>query len=94
MGNKRNLEGKVISLQKQVSVFIQGTLDKKEKAIGPFVLLVTLGKHNSKGALVDPGASISLMPMSIAKQLAFELKPSRKTNHLADQSVKLPCGGV
>ena len=30
--------------------------------------------------------------MSIAKQLAFELKPSRKTIQLADRSVKMSCG--
>lgn len=32
------------------------------------------------------------MPISIAKQLAFELKPSKKIIQLADWSVKLPCG--
>ena len=32
------------------------------------------------------------MPMSIAKQLPFELKPSRKTIQLAERSIKLPCG--
>ena len=56
------------------------------------MLSVTLEKLNSKGALTDLGASISLMPMSIAKQLAFKLKPSRKTIQLTDRSVKIPCG--
>ena len=56
------------------------------------MLPVTLGKLSSKVELVDLGASISLMPMSIANQLAFELKPSRKTIQLADRSVKMPCG--
>ena len=57
---------------------MQGTRAKKEKARGPFMLPVILGKLNSKGALADLGASISLMPMSIVKQLAFELKPFKK----------------
>ena len=53
---------------------------------------VTLGKLNSKGALADLGASISLMPMSIAKKLTFELKPIKNTIQLADRSIKLLCG--
>ena len=35
------------------------------------------------------------MPICIAKQLAFELKPSKKSiqlGELADRSVKVPCG--
>ena len=56
------------------------------------MLLVTFGKLNSKGALTDLGASISLMSMFIVKQLSFERKPSMKTIQLADQSIKVPCG--
>jgi hypothetical protein len=52
------------------------------------VLPVTLGKLNSKGLLADLGASISLMLMSIAKKLTFELNPSKKTIQLDDQSIK------
>ena len=54
------------------------------------MLPVTLGKHSSKGALADLRASISLMLMSIAKKLTFELKPSRKTIQLVDRSIKMP----
>ena len=92
LGNKKRLKSKLFNVPKQVSAIIQGTWAKKEKARGPFVLPITLGKLSFKGALADLGASISLMPMSIAKQLTFELKPSRKTIQLAYQSFKIPCG--
>ena len=58
------------------------------------MLSITLGKLDSKGALADLRASISLMSMSIAKKIAFEPKPSRKTIQLADRSIKMPSGGV
>ncbi|CAO2840803.1 unnamed protein product, partial [Amaranthus hypochondriacus] len=92
LGNKKRLESEVVNLPEQVSAIVQGTWAKKEKARGPFVLPVTLGNQKPKGALADLGASISLMPMSIAKHLAFELKPSKKSIQLADRSVKVPCG--
>ena len=84
LGNKKRLQSEVVNLPEQVSAIIQGTWAKKEKARGPFVLPVTLGNHKPKGALADLGASISLMLMCIAKQLSFELKPSKKSIQLAD----------
>ena len=74
--NKKRLQSEIVNLPEKVSVIIQ----------------VTLGKLNSKGALADLGASISLIPMSITKQLAFELNPSRETVQLVDRSVKMLCG--
>ena len=89
--NKKKLESKVVSFLEQASVIIPGTYAKKEKAREPFVLLVTLGKLNIKGALADLVASTILMLMTIAKKPPFKLKPSRKTIQLADCSIKLPC---
>ncbi|XP_021742943.1 uncharacterized protein LOC110709041 [Chenopodium quinoa] len=43
--------------------------------------------------LGDPGASVSLMPLSICKKLQLgELKPTRISLQLADRSVKFPLG--
>lgn len=53
---------------------------------------IALGKLEAKGALADLRASISLMTMSIAKKLPFELKPSITTIELAECSIKLSCG--
>ena len=80
--DKRKVKSAIVNFLKQVSVIIQGTFAKKEKARGPFVLPLTLGKLNSKGALANLKASISLMLMSIAIQLAFELKASKKLSRL------------
>lgn len=74
-----------------MSAIVQGTLPRKDKARGPFVLPVECGKLDVRGALADLGASISLMPLSIARQLPCELKPSRKTIQVADMSIKVPC---
>ena len=55
------------------------------------MLLVTLGKMEAKGLLANLGASISLILINIAKQLPFELKPSKKTIQLPNRSIKMPC---
>lgn len=81
----------MVNLPEQKSVIIQRTCTKKEKARGTFVLPFTLILLNSKGALADLGASIYLMPMFVAKQLAFELKPSKKSIQLVESSIKVLC---
>ena len=44
LGNKKRPGTEVISLIDQVSAIMQGTWAKKEKAEGPFVLCIALGK--------------------------------------------------
>ena len=92
LSNKKKLEEDVTHLPHQVSVIVQGKLPFKERDPGPYNLPVKLGNLEPKRALVDLGASISLMPLSITKRLPFKLKPSRKTIQLADRSIKLSCG--
>ena len=82
----------VINLPHQVSAMVQGKLPRKERDLGPFNLPVKLGDLEPKGALADLGASISVMPLSIATRLIFDLRPSRKTVQLADRSIKIRCG--
>ena len=83
LGNKKKLESNVVNFPEQVSAIIQGTRAKKDKARGPFVLPMTLGKLEAKRAHVDLGASISLMPMNITKNLPFELKPSKEPSNVS-----------
>lgn len=64
----------------------------KEQDPGPHNLPMKLGNLNPKGVLANLGASISLMPLSIAKRLPFSLRPSRKIIQLADRSIKVPYG--
>ena len=82
----------MINLPHQVSSILQGKLPTKDRDPGPYNLSVKLGSLEPKGALVDLRASISLMPLSIAKRLPFSLRSSRKTIQLADGSIKVPCG--
>ena len=50
---------------------------------------------SSRHALCDLGASVSLMPRSIFDRIGVgELKPTRISLQMADQSVKLPIGVV
>ncbi|XP_021775766.1 uncharacterized protein LOC110739625 [Chenopodium quinoa] len=90
--NKRNLNDELITLPHQVSALVQHKMPKKQKDPGSFTLPVKIGNMEARGALADLGASVSLIPLSIAQKLNIEMIPTRKTIQLADRSVKLPCG--
>lgn len=63
--NKKQLEAKKIYLPKQVSVIIQATFPRKEKAIRPFMFPLKLGKIDAKGAL----SGLRDIPLLIYKHL-------------------------
>ncbi|XP_021764026.1 uncharacterized protein LOC110728692 [Chenopodium quinoa] len=67
-------------------------MPKKQKDPGSFTLSVKIRNMESRGALADLGASVSLIPLSIAQKLNFEMISTRKTIQLTDRLVKLPCG--
>ncbi|XP_021741171.1 uncharacterized protein LOC110707467 [Chenopodium quinoa] len=90
--NKRNLNDELITLPHQVSALVQHKKPKKEKDPRCFTLLVKVGNMEARGTVVDLGASVSLIPLSIAQKLNIGMIPTRKTIKLADRSVKLPCG--
>jgi len=55
----------------------------------------TIGQTEISRALLDLGASINLLPLSVYQQLGLgELHPTRVTIQLADQSVKVPKGKI
>ncbi|XP_057248121.1 uncharacterized protein LOC104896404 [Beta vulgaris subsp. vulgaris] len=71
----------------------QNTLPEKLGDPGSYSIPVKLGDIAIKNALCDLGASVSLMPLSICKQLNMgELKPTRISLQLADRTVKFPLG--
>ncbi|XP_057248258.1 uncharacterized protein LOC130590231 [Beta vulgaris subsp. vulgaris] len=71
----------------------QNTLPEKLGDPGSYSIPVKLGNIAIKNALCDLGASVSLMPLSICKQLNMgELKPTRISLQLADRTVKFPLG--
>nr|KYP56912.1 hypothetical protein KK1_003163 [Cajanus cajan] len=68
-------------------------LPTKSKDPGSFTLPVTIGSLAIGKALLDLGASINLMPLSMLQRIGdFEVKPTRMTLQLADRSVKYPHG--
>ena len=76
----------------QVSAYIDKKLPRKLGDPGSFCLPVRIGDLDLRGALADLGASVSLMPLSIAKMLNSSLLPTRKTIQLMDRSVRCPSG--
>ena len=92
LSKKKKLNEQCITLPHQVSALVQRQMPPKQRDPGSFTLPVKLGDLETKGALADLGASVSLMPLSIGKLLKYEMVPSRKTIQLADHSIKLPSG--
>ncbi|XP_020203266.1 uncharacterized protein LOC109788842 [Cajanus cajan] len=70
-------------------------LPTKSKDPGSFTLPVTIGSLAIGNSLLDLGASINLMPLSMLQRIGdLEVKPTRMTLQLADRSVKYPHGIV
>ncbi|XP_057250674.1 uncharacterized protein LOC104893791 [Beta vulgaris subsp. vulgaris] len=88
LSNKTKLEeSATIALTAEVSAVLQNKLPKNLKIRGIFYSFEDWGLGAQEG-LGDLGASVSLMPLSIAKQLNFELKPTRRVIQLADRSME------
>ncbi|KAL0745151.1 hypothetical protein Bca101_101008 [Brassica carinata] len=90
---KKEMEGMMI-LTHECSAIIQ-RLDVPRKLVDPgcFTLPCALGPMVFERCLCDLGASVSLMPLSIAKKLGFtQYKKCKLSLVLADRSVKIPVG--
>ncbi|XP_019427136.1 PREDICTED: uncharacterized protein LOC109335457 [Lupinus angustifolius] len=77
--------------------FMQDLLTKKRKFSEEIVTLeagcVAIGELSLGNALLDLGANINLMPLSMLKRIGdLEIKPTRMTLQLADRSVKYSYG--
>ncbi|XP_048604749.1 uncharacterized protein LOC125582217 [Brassica napus] len=69
------------------------TIPKKLEDPGSFTLPCAIGQLAFEKCLCDLGASVSVMPPSIAKRLGFtQYKKCRLSLVLADRSVKIPIG--
>ncbi|XP_020201932.1 uncharacterized protein LOC109787777 [Cajanus cajan] len=93
---KRKLsEDETVELEAGCSVIIQKSLPQKSRDPGSFTLTVTIGNLSVGKALLDLGASINLMPLSMLQRIGdVEVKPTRMTLQLADRSIKYPHGIV
>ncbi|XP_057441326.1 uncharacterized protein LOC130733222 [Lotus japonicus] len=83
----------VVHLGAHCSSFIQHFIPEKMDDPGNVTIPVTIGTLAVGKALIDLGASISLMPLSIMKKACgMELRPTRMSLQLADRSIKYPVG--
>ena len=92
---KKYIEEETIEVQGNCSAIILKNLPPKFKDPGSFTIPCTIGNQDIGKALVDLGASINLMPLSMLKKISgLEAKPTRMTLQLADNSIKYPYGVV
>ena len=94
LSKKRKItEEGIVSLTATCSVVIQKTLLEKMQDPGSFTLPRKIGDADTGKALCDSGASINLMPLSVAKRLSMgELTPTAITLQMADRTLAHPKG--
>ncbi|XP_014511686.1 uncharacterized protein LOC106770386 [Vigna radiata var. radiata] len=93
MKKRKYIDKETIEVQGNYSAIIQKMLPPKLQDLGSFTIPCTIGELEVGRALIDLGASISLMPMSMFKKIKrLELKPTRMTLQLADRYLKYPFG--
>jgi len=75
------------------SAVIQKILLPKHKDPGSVTIPCAIGEVSVGKALIDLGASINLMPLSMCWRLGeLEIMPTRMTLQLADRSITRPYG--
>ncbi|XP_047148810.1 uncharacterized protein LOC124821048 [Vigna umbellata] len=86
---RKYIEEETIEVQGNCSAIIQKLLPPKLKDLGSFNIPCTIGNISVGKALIDLGANINLMSLSVFKKIErLELKPTRMTLQLADRSMK------
>lgn len=71
----------------------ENKLAKKDKDPGSFSIPCVLGNHVIDKALLDLGASVSLMPLAVCNRLNLgDMQRTRMSLQLVDLSVKNPIG--
>ena len=84
------IEEGIVSLIATCSAVIQKTLPEKMQDPGSFTIPCKIGDADMGKALCDSGASINLMPLSVAKRLSLgELTPTAMTLQMADKTLAL-----
>ncbi|WZZ71012.1 hypothetical protein YC2023_082382 [Brassica napus] len=90
---KKEMEGMVILTHECSAIIQRLTVPRKLEDPGSFTLPCAFGPLTFERCLCDLGASVSLMPLSIAKKLGFtQYKKGKISLVQADRSVKLPIG--
>ena len=85
----------VVNLTATCSAVIKKNLPEKMKDPGSFTIPCTIGGIEIQKALCDSGASINLMPLSVARKLSLgELTPTTVTLQMADRTMAKPEGVI
>ena len=92
LSKKRKIvEEGIVNLTATCSAVIKKELPEKMKDPGSFTIPCIIGGVEFQKALCDSGASINLMPLSVAKQLSLgEVIPTTITLQMADRSMVKP----
>ncbi|GJV57492.1 putative nucleotidyltransferase, ribonuclease H [Tanacetum coccineum] len=86
-------EAYTVMMNERCSSVLLNKLPSKEKYPGSFTIPCDIGHLHINNALVDLGASISLMPYMMYEKLGLgEPKPTRMSLELADRSIQYPRG--
>ncbi|KAH1198275.1 hypothetical protein GmHk_18G051881 [Glycine max] len=84
-----------IIVEGNYSVVIQKILPPKHKDPGNVTIPCSIGEVNVGKALIDLGASINLMPLSMFRRFGeLEIMPTRMTLQLVDCSITMPYGVI
>ena len=94
LSKKRKIIGEgIVNLTATCSALMKKELPEKMKDPGSFTIPCMIEGVEIQKALCDSGASINLMPLSVAKQLSLgELIPTTITLQMADRSMVKPEG--
>ncbi|XP_028230547.1 uncharacterized protein LOC114410827 [Glycine soja] len=80
-----------IVVEGNCSAVIQRILPPKHKNPGSVTIPCSISEVTMGKALINLGASINLMPLSMCKRLGeLEIMPTRMTSQLADRSITRP----
>ena len=83
----------IVNLTETCSAVIKRGLPEKMKDPGSFTIPCTIGEFEFQKALCDSGASINLMPYSVAKKLSLgEITPTTVTLQMAYRTLAKPEG--
>ena len=80
-----------MNLTATCSAVINKNLPEKMKDPRSFTIPCTIGGFEIKKALCDSGASINLMPLSVARKLSLgEITPTTVTLQMVDRTMAKP----
>ena len=85
--NRKFTEEGIVSLNAICSAIIQKSIPEKRQDLGSFTIPWMIRNADMGKALCDSGASINLMPLSVAKILSLgKLTPTAMTLQMADRT--------